>query len=114
MEGYIKNPETTSSEDLEQAADDRMIIEEAVLATLKPLPTNYLDDEAMEPGEAGNGDNNESPPTKKSRKLSFKKYTKVWSGRKRFRGWTDAVIHQMIDWYVSYQAGQTGQEKTST
>ncbi len=69
MEGYIKDPETTSSEDMKQVADDRMIIEEAVLATLKQfLPTNYyLDDEAMEPGEAPNEDDNESPPPQSRR-----------------------------------------------
>ena len=72
MEGYIKDPKTTSSEDLEQAGGDHMIIEVAVLATLKPLPTNYLDGEDMEPGEEAtrNEDDNESSPTKKRKKLA--------------------------------------------
>ena len=71
-----------------------MIIEEAVLATLKPLPD-------IEAGEGGNEDDNESPPNRKRKRLSFKKYRNERCGRKRFGGWTDAAINQMIAWCVS-------------
>ena len=110
MDEYIIDPKTTSSEDLEQTAGDRMIIEGAILATLQPLPANYLDDDKkVETGEAGNEDDNESPPNKRKRKLSFKKYTNERCGRNRFGGWTDAAIHQMIDCCVSIR--QDGREK---
>jgi hypothetical protein len=39
-------------------------------------------------------------------KLSFKKHTNEWCGRNRFGGWTDADIHQMIDWCVSIRQDQ--------
>ena len=102
MEGYIVDPKKASAEDLQQAVGDRLVIEDAVLATLKPLPDNYLDDENMEADEAGDNDE-ESPPTKKRRKKSFKKYANERCGRRRFGGWTDAAIHQMIDWCVCIQ-----------
>ena len=104
MEGYIKDPKIDQPEDLVQAAGDRMIMEDAIVATLKPLPVNYLDDdEDMETaGDAGTEEDNESPPAhRKKRKLSFKKYTNERCGRKRFGGWTDAAIHQMIERCVS-------------
>jgi hypothetical protein len=108
MEGYVKEPKTTTTEDLEQAAGDRMVIEEAIRATLKPLPANYLDDdEDLERGEAGNKDDNESPPNKKKRKISFKKYTKERCGRKRFGGWTDTAINTMIGCSVSIRKDRT-------
>jgi hypothetical protein len=105
MDGYIVDPKTATLKDLEQAAWIRKENETAVLATLKPLPANYLDDEDKDgtkrAGSDEEDDDNESPPTKKKRKRSFKKFTNERCGRKRFGGWTDSAIHQMIDRCVS-------------
>jgi hypothetical protein len=103
MEGFIKDPTSTSSEDLQLAAGDRMIIEEAVLATLKPLPANYLDDDdnTEQAGEGNTVEDNDSPPNRKRKRMSFKKYTNERCGRKRFGGWTDTAINQMIARCVS-------------
>jgi hypothetical protein len=77
MDGYIVDPKAGSPDDLEHTAWGCKVIETTVLSALKPLPANYLDDEAVEIDKAGTkqpslDDGNESPPTKKKRKLSFK------------------------------------------
>jgi hypothetical protein len=104
MDGYIVDPKMATLEDLEQTAWSQKENETVVLATLKLLPANYLDDEHLAGTKRARSDeednDNDSPPTKK-RKRSFKKFTNEWCGRKRFGGWTDSAIHQMIDWCVS-------------
>jgi hypothetical protein len=74
MEGYIVDPKTDTHEDLEQAVWERNEIETAVQATLKPLPTNYLDDEAVETEEADN--DNDTSPTKKKEEAELQKIHK--------------------------------------
>ena len=57
-------PKTDTLEGLEAAVWECKENERAVQATLKPLPANYLDDEADNESEETDNDN-DTPPTKK-------------------------------------------------